>query len=108
MSGKDASGAKLQQPETVPITIIGGYLGAGKTTLINRMLAQPTLPAGTAILVNDFGDINIDAELIKSASPDGQVIDPLATLEPGALQQAIEATLSRCCRRRSRSSKTAR
>jgi G3E family GTPase len=74
MSGNDASGANLQQPETIPITVIGGYLGAGKTTLINRMLAQPTLPAGTAVLVNDFGDINIDAELIKSASPDGQVI----------------------------------
>lgn len=74
MSGDHAKDANLQQPETIPITVIGGYLGAGKTTLINRMLAQPTLPAGTAVLVNDFGDINIDAELIKSASPDGQVI----------------------------------
>lgn len=74
MSGNDAMGANLQQPNTVPITVIGGYLGAGKTTLINRLLAQPTLPAGTAVLVNDFGDINIDAALIKSASPDGQVI----------------------------------
>ena len=41
-----------------PITLIGGYLGAGKTTLINRMLADPELPQDTAVLVNDFGDIN--------------------------------------------------
>ena len=58
-----------------PITIIGGYLGAGKTTLINRLLNQPELPSGTAVLVNDFGDINIDESLIQSESDNGNVID---------------------------------
>lgn len=57
-----------------PITLIGGYLGAGKTTLINRMLADPELPQGTAVLVNDFGDINIDESLIRSQSEDGTVL----------------------------------
>ena len=57
-----------------PITIIGGYLGAGKTTLINRLLNQPELPSGTAVLVNDFGDINIDESLIQSESDNGNVI----------------------------------
>ena len=57
-----------------PITLVGGYLGAGKTTLINRLLAHPELPAQTAVLVNDFGDINIDASLIRSQSEDGTVI----------------------------------
>jgi G3E family GTPase len=58
----------------VPITLIGGYLGAGKTTLINKLLSHPALPRGTAVLVNDFGDINIDESLIRSASTDGTVI----------------------------------
>lgn len=57
-----------------PITLIGGYLGAGKTTLINRLLAQPELPSGTAILVNDFGDINIDEALIRGKSDNGNII----------------------------------
>lgn len=57
-----------------PITLIGGYLGAGKTTLINRLLSQPEVPAGTAVLVNDFGDINVDESLIRSDSHNGTII----------------------------------
>ena len=47
----------------IPMTIIGGYLGAGKTTIINRLLSQKH-GQRLAILVNDFGALNIDAELI--------------------------------------------
>lgn len=46
----------------VPMTLIGGYLGAGKTTTINSLLARATSPI--AVLVNDVGEINIDAKLI--------------------------------------------
>ena len=49
----------------IPVTILGGYLGAGKTTLINRILAQQT-PSRLAIFVNDFGEVNIDAALIET------------------------------------------
>ena len=59
---------------TIPITLIGGYLGAGKTTLINKLLSYPGLPPGVAVLVNDFGDVNIDESLIRSESDDGTVI----------------------------------
>ena len=58
-------------PETLPVTVIGGYLGAGKTTLVNHLLRH----AGgrrLAVLVNEFGDLPIDADLIE-ARDDGLI-----------------------------------
>lgn len=47
----------------IPLTVIGGFLGAGKTTYLNALIREE-VPANALIVVNDFGDINIDAELI--------------------------------------------
>lgn len=55
----------------LPLTVIGGYLGAGKTTLLNRLLTQ-THGVRLAVLVNDFGSVNVDADLI--ANRDGETI----------------------------------
>ncbi len=49
----------------LPVTVIGGYLGSGKTTLVNHLLRH----AGSlrlAVLVNDFGELPIDADLIET------------------------------------------
>lgn len=56
---------------SVPLTVIGGYLGAGKTTVLNHLLGNND-GVRIAALVNDFGDINIDADLIEST--DGETI----------------------------------
>lgn len=52
------------KPDQTPITVVGGYLGAGKTTLLNRMLERPEA-ASYVFIVNDFGSLNIDAEIIQ-------------------------------------------
>lgn len=53
----------------VPYTVLGGYLGAGKTTLLNQLL-RANAGARLAVIVNDFGDIGIDAELIANRDRD--------------------------------------
>jgi G3E family GTPase len=53
----------------IPVTVIGGYLGSGKTTLLNQMLRQ-SAGRRIAVLVNDFGDIGIDGDLIAAADGD--------------------------------------
>jgi G3E family GTPase len=80
------------KPETetetqVPVTVIGGFLGAGKTTYLNLLIGEG-LPADTLIVVNDFGEINIDASLIEFRS------DRLIQLQNGCICCTIGGTLA--------------
>ncbi|GAA6160322.1 MULTISPECIES: CobW family GTP-binding protein [Ruegeria] len=73
---------------SLPLTIIGGFLGAGKTTLLNRLLADPQ-GRKIVVLVNDFGKINIDAELIAEQT------DDTITLTNGCACCAVASDLSK-------------
>lgn len=53
----------------LPVTVIAGYLGAGKTSLVNHLLRNPG-GRRLMVMVNDFGELNIDAELLESADED--------------------------------------
>lgn len=75
----DAPPSKGSRPETaatdaappITVTVVGGYLGSGKTTLVNHVLR--TADSRVAVLVNDFGDVNIDVDLITSH--DGNTVE---------------------------------
>ena len=56
-------------PEKLPVTIIGGYLGAGKTTMVNHLLRTAN-GRKLAIMVNEFGALPIDADLIEAQGDD--------------------------------------
>ncbi|WP_438751968.1 CobW family GTP-binding protein [Pararhizobium sp. O133] len=53
----------------VPVSILAGFLGAGKTSLLNRLLKDPDL-TDTAVIINEFGDVSLD-HLLVEASSDG-------------------------------------
>lgn len=58
--------------DDIPITTVSGPLGAGKTTLVNHLLANPG-ERRIAVLVNDMGEVNVDVELLEGKAEDGIV-----------------------------------
>jgi len=58
--------APASSNEKIPVTVLTGYLGAGKTTLLNRILSEPH-GKKFAVIVNEFGEIGIDNELVVNA-----------------------------------------
>lgn len=71
MSGHFSSllAADAHTGERIPVTVLTGFLGSGKTTLLNRLLQGPDLQ-GTVVIVNEFGAVGIDHDLIATAHDD--------------------------------------
>jgi len=71
MSGHFTSllGEAPASSDRIPVTVLTGFLGSGKTTLISRLLRLSDL-SGTAVIVNEFGEIGIDHDLIAHTSED--------------------------------------
>ena len=70
----------------IPVAIVTGFLGSGKTTLISRILRDPAF-ARTAVIVNEFGEIGLDHELIASSD------EMLMALTTGCLCCAVRSDL---------------
>lgn len=54
----------------IPVTVLTGYLGSGKTTLLKALLQHPEIAAGTAVIVNEFGEVGLDDALIEAVQED--------------------------------------
>ena len=70
--------------KTVPITLITGYLGSGKTTLVNHILKN-SKNHKMAVIVNDLGEVNIDAELLEKGGMVSSQDDNLVALQNGCI-----------------------
>jgi G3E family GTPase len=66
MTTADKSNPDQKSSDKIPVTVLTGYLGAGKTTLLNRILSEPH-GQKYAVIVNEFGEIGIDNDLIVGA-----------------------------------------
>jgi len=60
--------------ERLPVSVLTGFLGSGKTTVLNRLLRHPGM-GETAVVINEFGEVGIDHRLIETASEDMVVMD---------------------------------
>ena len=68
----------------MPVLLLTGYLGSGKTTLLNRILTNER-GIKFAVIVNDIGEVNIDADLIEKGGVVGQKDDSLVALQNGCI-----------------------
>ncbi len=91
-AGRFGRRVKRERGARIPVTIVTGFLGAGKTTLVRHFLQTPE-GAGTAVIVNEFGETGIDDALLRNSS------DNIALLGNGCLccnvRSDLQVTLHR-------------
>ncbi len=74
----------MQNIKSIPVLLLTGYLGSGKTTLLNRILNNKQ-GVRFAVIVNDLGEVNIDADLIQKGGVVSQQDDNLVALQNGCI-----------------------
>ena len=77
--------------QRIPVSLLTGFLGAGKTTVLNHLLRRPEL-AGTVVLMNEFGAVPIDHLLVEN------IDENLVLLESGCLCCTVRGDLARTLR----------
>ena len=76
----------------IPVLLLTGYLGSGKTTLVNHILSNER-GIKFAVIVNDIGEVNIDADLIQQGGVVGKKDDSLVALQNGCICCTLKADL---------------
>ena len=68
----------------IPVTVITGFLGSGKTTLIRHLMANPQ-GKRLAVLVNEFGDVGVDGDILKSCADESCPVENIIELANGCI-----------------------
>jgi G3E family GTPase len=85
------------QDTAIPVTVLTGFLGSGKTTVLNHLLRQPEL-AGALVIINEFGEIGLDHLLIEVAQEQFALLDNgcICCTVRGDLVETLKDILARC------------
>lgn len=84
---------QIMHKNKIPVILISGFLGSGKTTLLLNLLEEQGRSANRAVIINDFGSIGIDAQLVRE--PGTEVVEMSSGCICCTLQNDVEYTLSR-------------